>query len=142
MAPTDTTVRKQRSIQETQDQRDAAQAHKPAAKPQAKQAKPAVQAPVREVEVASAPVPQSAPVRPATGMAPIREDAPAVQNTSSSGDGYVIQLSSTPSQADAERSEAAADHFATSGFTVSSTRRSCGSHCAAAACTSLADSDV
>jgi NAD(P)-dependent dehydrogenase (short-subunit alcohol dehydrogenase family) len=48
MSPTDTTVRKQRSIQETQDQRDAAQAHKPAAKPQAKQAKPAVQAGARE----------------------------------------------------------------------------------------------
>jgi NAD(P)-dependent dehydrogenase (short-subunit alcohol dehydrogenase family) len=44
MAPTGTTLRKQRSIQETQDQRDAAQAHKPADKPQAKQAKQAKQA--------------------------------------------------------------------------------------------------
>lgn len=45
MAPTGTTVRKQRSIQQTQDQRDAVQAPKQAAKPPAKQA---VQAGARE----------------------------------------------------------------------------------------------
>lgn len=64
---------------------------------QAKKPAPAMAA-VQEVDVA--PI----TARPPIGMAPVVDQQRAVSAPTSSGGGYVIQLSSTPSQADAERS--------------------------------------